>query len=196
MIGDNARKIIANMSKNVHVTRVCPISLSAEPIHEIDVIKRTPGAYFSNLQYTIRYAQNDAIKYKKGRPFLLKIDLFDTVEKCGHRVANYEELLNGDRFKEFMPFLTKYTNLGPELFEIAKQNPILDIPISFDVIKYLRDASEKYFQYQIDAGVSGDEIKYTFLTEIGTQICQLEEQEKVIHKTNSRDRVYKGVINK
>jgi len=196
VIGDNARKIIANMSKNVHVTRTVPISLSAEPIHEIDVIKGTPGAYLSNLQYTIRYAPNEVISNKKGKPFLLKIDLFDTVEACGHRVSSFEDLLNEEKFKPFLPFLLEYTNIGPDLFELAQNNPTLDLPIAFDVLKYVKEANQKYIAQGLEKMENGEISVYTFMSEIGIKINELEEQEKVIHKTNSRDRVYKGVINK
>lgn len=196
MIGDNARKIIANMSKNVHVTRTIPISLYADPVHEIDVIKGTPGAYLSNLQFTIRYAENEVISNKKGKPFLLKIDLFDTIEKCGHRVASFEDLLAEEKFKPFLPFLLEYTNLGPDLFELAQANPTLDLPIAFDVLKYVREANQKFIAQELKKAESGEISFYTFMSEIGIKINELEEQEKVIHKTNSRDRVYKGVVEK
>lgn len=186
MIGDNAKAIIANMSKNVRVTRTIPISLSANRIHEADVISRTPGAYRTNGVYILRYSPNEIYDIKKGKPFLLKIDLLDTIEKIGHRVVDFEDFCNSETYKEFVPFLLKYTSISQELFDLAEANPTLDIPFSIDVLRYVSDVKEK----------NGIEGEFNFLSEIGSKLNDYKENEKLISRNNSRNRKLKGVVDK
>lgn len=185
MLGDNRMEIIANTSKNVHVTRACLVSLFADCIHEIDVIKKTPGAYQTKFNYTIRYTQNEILGSKKGKPFLLKIDLFDNIEACGHRVKDFSDFCNSEKYKEFVSFLLEFTNLSQELFDIAQTNPTLDIPISFDVIKYIQKVKEKN---NIDS--------YTFLSSQASMINNYIEEDKMISRDAAKNRKIKGVINK
>lgn len=192
MIGDNARKIIANTSKSVRVSRAVPISLYAEIIHEDDVLKGTPGAYFTNLLYSIRYTPCEIYGPKQGKQFLIKADLLDKIETKGHRFVNFEDFCNSDKYKEVVPFLLEFTNISQELFDVAQANPTLDIPIAFDVLKYIRVVSHNKAIKEAKQGT----FQFTFLTDEAKELAKLIEQDKVICRKNSKENKLKGVINK
>jgi len=185
MVGDEAKKIIASMSKNAVVSRVIPISMYANPIHEIDVFVRTPGAYRSNLLFSIRYTPCKIFGPKKDKQFLIKADLLDRIEKKGHRFIDFDDFCNSEKYKEVIPFLLKYTNINQELFDLAQSNPCLDFPIAFDILKYFKDVSSKEKNSQ-----------YKFLTLEGAEMLKLIEQDKSICRKKSKDHELKGVINK
>lgn len=184
MIGDKAKEITASTSKNVCVSRAYPFSLSADYVHEVQCIKRQPGAYFSNFQYTIRYAPASTFKKHDGRPFLIKIDFFDTIQKEAHRFESYEAFCNDETFGFTVPFLTKYTRFSQWLFDLAKKNPYCDIPICFDIKKYIDDVCEKYKQEH-----NGEEIEdFTFLSEEGLLINACIYEDKVLERQKSKNR--------
>ena len=141
MIGDVSREITANTLDFVSVARTLPISLSADYVHELEYITRQPGVYQTNFTYTIRYAPASTMKKNDGKPFLIKIDFFDVIKKGCHRFKNFEAFCNDETFGHTVPFLLKYTNISPRLFEIAKTNLYCDIPITFDIVRYIDDVS-------------------------------------------------------
>lgn len=192
MIGDKAKEIIASTSKDVCVSRTYPLSLSADYIHEVECIKRQSGAYFSNFQYTIRYAPASTFKKHDGRPYLIKIDFFDTIQKEAHRFESYEAFCNDEKFGFTVSFLTKYTRFSQWLFDLAKNNPYCDIPICFDIKKYIDDVLEKYKEEH-----DGEEIKdFTFLSETGLLINACIYEDKVLEKTKRKNHKIKGVVDK
>ncbi len=182
MVGDNARGITANMSKSVRVSRTVPISLYADPIHEDDVFKGTPGAYFTNLLYSIRYTPCEIYGPKQGKQFLIKSDLLDKIETKGHRFVNFEDFCNSEKYKEVVPFLLEFTNISQELFDVAQANPTLDIPIAFDILKYIKTVSIK------------EGTNFSFLTVEAKELAKLIEQDKVICRKNSKENKLKGVV--
>ena len=182
MVGDNAKGITASTSKNVIVTRLLPVSLSAEPIHENEAYTRQPGAYRTNLLYTIRYTPCEVFGPKRGKQFLIKSDLLDAVCKKGHRFVDFEDFCNSEEYKEFIPFFLKYTNVSQWLFDVVQKNPGLDIPISFDFQKYYKDVNSKC------------EEEYNFLTPEGTEFLRILEREKTICKKKSKDHIKEGVV--
>ena len=185
MMGDNARGIAANMSKNVQVSRTIPVSLFADCIHERDALQRVPGAYFSDLLYSIRYTPCEIFGGKKGKQFLIKADIFDKMYKRGHRFVDFEDFCNSEEYKIAIPFLLEFTNISQELFDVAKRNPSLDIPIAFDVLKYIQVVSSKENKKPCD---------FTFLTDEGKELTILMETDKTISKQNARRNKLKGVV--
>lgn len=190
MIGDKCKQIAANSSKTVRITRTKPISLFAENIHELEALTRQPGAYFTNFEYTIRYTTDEILNViKHGKAFLVKVDLFDTVEKCGHRVADFNDLCNSEKFKEFIPFLLRYTFISEELFSIAKSNPNIDIPVSFNVKKYVDDVKRNYKEK------TGSELEeFTFWSKDYIQSISTIKEDKTISRDNTQKQKLKGVV--
>lgn len=191
MIGDNAKAIIANTSKNVRVTRTLIISLSLDYVHEIDYLKKVPGVYKTTGSYSLRYSPNEISGKTKGKPYLLKIDMFDIIESCGHRVVDFTDLCQS-KFKDFVPFLIKYAQLSEELFELARNNPTCDIPFQINVLQYVSDVKEKYKQEH-----NGEEIeKFIFVSEYELARRNYLEEEKQISRNNAKHPMIKGVVDK
>lgn len=190
MLGDKGKEIAANSSKSVCLTRTKPISLYADAIHEVEAMTRQAGAYFSNFEYAIRYTTNEILTViKHNKPFLIRVDLLDNVEKCGHRVASFEELCSSEKYKEFVPFLLKYTKLSKKLFSIAKANPNVDIPMSFDIVKYVDDVKAKYKK---EHGVGLKD--FTFWSKDLAKAMGIIKEDKTISRDNARKHRLKGVV--
>lgn len=182
MLGDNAKEIAANSSKDVVVSRLLPISVNADPVHEIDAYQRQAGVYRTNLLYIIRYTPCEVFGPKRGKQFLIKADLLDRICKKGHRFVDFEDFCNSEEYKEVVPFLLKYTTLSQRLFDIAEKNAGLDIPISFDVFKYYEDVNSKC------------EEEYKFLTPEGTEFLRVVETGKTICRKKAKDHIKEGDV--
>lgn len=191
MIGDNAKAIIANMSKNVRVPRALLINLFAEYGHEENYIKNVEGYYKTNCLYLMRYAPNEFAAKTKGKPFIFKIDLFDTIESGGHRVVDFQDFCNSEKYGKFVPFLLRYTHISEELFELARNNPCCDIPLQFDILKYIKDVKENWEKK------TGEKLEqFTFYSESELARRDYLESEKMIHKQEAKRSKLKGVVEK
>lgn len=185
MIGDNAKAIIANMSKNVRVPRALLINLYANYGHEDDYIKNVDGYYRTTGLYSVRYAPNEYAKKTQGKPFVLKVDLFDRIESGGHRVVDYEDFCNSTKYSKIVPFLLRYTNISKELFELAKRNCCCDIPFTIDILKYINDVQKKFEEQ------TGEKLdNFTFYSDHELARKEYLESEKNIHKQEAK----KGVV--
>ena len=195
MIGDKSKEIIANTLKFVSVSRTLPISLSANYVHELEYMTKQPGVYQTDFVYTIRYAPASTFKKHDGKPYLIKIDFFDTIQRECHRFKNYEDFVNNEKFKHTIPFLLKYTSISPKLFEIAKKNLYCDIPIQFDFMRYISDVEEKYKQEH-----NGEEIEdFIFLSEHTLIANAFLNEEKIEMRKSSKDgknKIIEGVVEK
>lgn len=191
MIGDKGKEIIANTLKYVSVARTLPFSLSTDYIHEIEYMTRQPGVYQSNFIYVIRYAPSSVFKKNDGKPFVVRIDFFDTIKKGCHRFKDFESFCNDEDFKHIIPFLLKYTNLSQELFDLAKDNLYCDIPVSFDILRYIHDVKETYREK------TGSEIdKFIFLSEHMLEANAFLNEEKIASREASKNKKQKGVVEK
>lgn len=191
MIGDNAKAIIANMSKNVRVSRALLINLSAEYGHEENYIKNVEGYYKTNCLYLLRYTPNEFATKTRGKPFIFRADLFDTIEKSGHRVVDFQDFCNSAKFSKFVPFFLRYTNISEELFELARNNPCCDIPLQFDILKYIKDVKENWEKK------TGEKLeKFTFYSEDELIRKELLDTEKTLSRKEAKRSKLKGVVEK
>ena len=191
LIGDNAKAIIANMSKNVRVPRALLINLYANYGHEQEHIKNIDGFYKTTCLYSFRYTPNEFAEKTRGKPFIFKIDLFDTIESGGHRVVDFQDFCNSEKYGKFVPFLLRYTNISEELFELARNNPCCDIPLQFDILKYIKDVKEKWEKE------TGEKLeRFTFYSKSELARRDYLENEKMIHRQESRKSKLKGVVNR
>lgn len=93
-----------------------------------------------NLQYNPRpgkYADN---------PFVIRCDLLD---RLGHgilRISGWEALVRRAESKPQVKWLIDNTNICKEMFEIARENILMTIPIAFDIVKYSQKIGTKRFR--------------------------------------------------
>ena len=191
MIGDNARAIIANTSKNVRVPRALFINLYANYGHEEECAKNIDSFYRTTCLYSFRYTPNEFAEKTRGKPFIFKVDLFDTIESGGHRVVDFQDFCNSEKYGKFVPFLLRYTNISEELFELARNNPCCDIPLQFDILKYVKDVRKNYEEQ------TGEKLeKFTFYSENELARRDYLENEKIISRQNAKKPMIKGVVEK
>ena len=192
MLGDTRKEIIANTLNFVSVSHTSPFSLSADYIHEIECMSKQPGAYQSNFYYTVRYAPLSTFKKHLSKPYLVKIDFFDTIKVGCHRFESFDAFCNDETFKHTIPFLLKYTDLCQELFDLAKSNPYCDIIIGFKMTDYIHDVKEKY-----KAEHNGEEIEeFTFLSPEMVLANKYMNEDKILSREASKNGKVKGVVDK
>lgn len=192
MLGDTRKEIIANTLDFVSVSHTNPFSLSTDYVHEIECMKRQPGAYQSNFYYIVRYAPMSTFKKHLKKPYLIKIDFFDTIQVGCHRFESFEAFCNDETFKHTVPFLLKYTDLSQEIFDIAKDNPYCDIPVGFKILDYIHDVKVKYKEEH-----NGEEIeKFTFLSPEMVLANQYMNEDKILSREASKNKRVKGVVDK
>ena len=146
----------------------------------------------TNFEYAVKFTTKEVLLAKnRDKPFLIKVDMFDTVEANGHRFTDFEDFKNSEQFKEFIPFLLRYTNLSPELLNVAKDNPSVDIPISFNLLLYISDVKEKYKQQH------GVELEtFSFLSPEEVEMNNLISLDKAMSINASKKKQLKGVVDK
>lgn len=98
------------------------------------------SAFLYSLQYNPRpgrYADN---------PFVIRCDLFD---RLGHgilRIKSWEALVKRAESRPQVKWLIDNTNICKEMFEIARENILMTIPIAFDIVKYSEKIGTKRFR--------------------------------------------------
>lgn len=145
MIGDNARGVIANVRKLNYPTRML-ISLKAEKLRFDELPNENPDLVYTTGLYYLKFTRltrNGELNFKK---FMIRLDFGNEFIKC----SNYDDLVNQTTYNDIAKFLVTYTNLCPQMFKIAVQNEGMQIPISFDVLKYDAELRTKW-------GVKNDE---------------------------------------
>lgn len=161
------------------------INLYANYGHELNYIKNVDGYYRTTGLYSVRYAPNELVKKTQGKPFVLKIDLFDIIESGGHRVVDFEDFCNSTKYSKLVPFLLRYTNISKELFELAKRNCCCDVPFAIDILKYINDVQKKFEEQ------TGEKLEeFTFYSDCELARRGYLESEKAISRKNAK----KGVV--
>lgn len=192
MLGDRDKEIIANTLDFVSVSRTNPFSLYNDYVHEIEYMERKPGVFQSDFYYTIRYAPMSTFKKHLKKPFLLKIDFYDTIKIGCHRFESFEALCNDETFGFTVPFLMKYTELSQDIFDLAQENPYCEISLGFKTMQYVNDVKEKYKQEH-----NGEEIEhFIFLSKYMLLTNAYMNEEKIASREASKNKRVKGVINK
>lgn len=190
MLGDVRKEIIANTLDFCSVSRVFPFSLNLDYVHELDYMTKQPGVYQTNFLYTIRYAPRTTFKKFDTKPFMLKIDFYDTIKIGCHRFKSFEAFCNDEDFKHTIPFLLKYTDLSQELFDLAKANPYCELAIGVRFLDYVKDVKTKYKEEH-----SGEEIEnFTFLSPEMVLANQYMNEDKIASREASKNRKVKGVV--
>lgn len=98
------------------------------------------SAFCYSLQYNPRPG-----KYVDN-PFVIRCDLFD---RLGHgilRISGWEALVRRAETKPQVKWLIDNTNICKEMFEIARENILMTIPIAFDIVKYSEKIGTKRFR--------------------------------------------------
>lgn len=142
MIGDNARKAIANSGNFKRAARLFVNTKidRLQPGETPDVnpnIITTTGAY--HLKYTNK--SKYGIEEKLDHPYILKLD-FPQMDWA--RFRNWPDFVKEAKENSILKFIKDYTNICEQTFLIAGQNPGMIVPITFDIIKFDTDVRAKY----------------------------------------------------
>lgn len=142
MIKDVAEKVlIEHQGRKLIFPRLC-VNLDGLPLKDFESPLTNRNLRFTNFKDYFKY-QPSVKRSQKDRPFLLMTDL--APNRC-IRFGSWEELINMEEIKKEVSWLLKFTEMRPELLEIAEQNIQIPIYINMDVYaydKYLRDMVEK-----------------------------------------------------
>lgn len=86
------------------------------------------------------------VKYKperKVKPYMVNADVMVPNEGHLRRYRSYEEFEKMGQIDEGIKWIIENTNVSKEMFEIAKENPYMNIPISIDIVKYTERIGSK-----------------------------------------------------
>ena len=140
MIGDLAKRGVTEESANKVCNPYAYLSVNSLPYNEE---KNPDDLKFTVFRYFLRYKPATNKIYKKKK-FIISCDLIDDgVGKSSTRVINYDDVVERAKTHKSIAWLLRHTNISPELFEVAEANPGVFIPISFDVVEYLKKIGDK-----------------------------------------------------
>lgn len=133
MIGDLAKRGVTEGSAAKVLQPFAYISLNSKPI----ILEDNPDDLVQTfLKYTIRHKPS-ANKTRRNQPFIISCELVKHgTSGDSMRVSGYEEFLEKSKTNKGLAWLSRHTNICPELFEIAKINTGCFIPIAVDIMKY------------------------------------------------------------
>lgn len=131
MIGDKARKIIANARLLTNPTRIL-ININPQLLKLGETPETNPDLVYTTGLYNLTYRRlthTGAVNVKK---FCLRYDFGKGYVKFN----SMKELKEQAQTNEHVRFLLEYTNLQSRMLDIALCNESMQIPVSFDMCKY------------------------------------------------------------
>jgi hypothetical protein len=142
MLGDMGKKVVTeHKGRSPFFPRIC-INLNALPLGEYETPFTNRDLRFTQLRDYFKYVPATTHK-AKDKPFMLITDL---IPNGKIRFGTWEELISNKQFEKEIAWLLKFSDMRPELLEIAEQNMQVAIYIYTDVYKYdkyLKDMVEK-----------------------------------------------------
>lgn len=128
-------EITANTRENTKYIRpLCTVHRSPlDPTKLTDEAMYTSGLYTVSLRPLYKNFGDPASK-----PFLIKSDMFRI---RAMRVGSWREFSDG-RFDAFQ-WLVENTTVSEALFDLARENPLVDIPFCVDFAKYCAGRSRR-----------------------------------------------------
>ena len=128
-------EITGNTEENQRIVRpLCTVHrLPLDPTKLSDEVMYTSGLYSVSL----RPLYKDFGKLS-NKPFLIKSDVFKI---RAMRVGSWREFSDGEC--EAFQWLVENTTVSEDLFELARENPLVDIPFAIDFNKYCEGRSRK-----------------------------------------------------
>ena len=104
---------------------------------------KDPKLRLTNGVYAIQYEPRTG-KWAFA-PYIVVSDIFGDL-RGRMRVRDYEELLKFAEEKEEVKWFVENTNVSKEHFELAKENVLMNIPVTFDPVKYSKKIGTKKFR--------------------------------------------------
>lgn len=141
MIKDVADKVlIEHQGRKPIFPRLC-VNLDGLPLGDYETPLTNRNLRFTNFNDYIKY-QPSVKRSQQNQPFILMTDL--APNRC-IRFGSWEELINNKAIAKEIAWLLQFSEIKPELLEIAKQNLQIPIYICIDICaydKYLKDIVE------------------------------------------------------
>lgn len=132
MIGD---KVIANRRAQNLQTRI-HVSLKEVAHKKGEMPLNQPNFRYTNLLYNVKYKPS-ANKAFKDKPYLITSDILLKSSQI-IRVKDYADFVRRSKANEEIAWLFRNTVHSKELFDLAKDNPGLYIPMFFDIVGYAK----------------------------------------------------------
>lgn len=132
MIGD---KVVATRRAQNLQTRIY-ISLKEVAHKKGEMPLNDPNFRYTNLLYNVKYKPS-ANKGFKNRPYLITSDVLLKTSQI-FRAKDYDDFLKRSESNEEIAWLVRNTIHSKELFDLAKDNPGLYIPMFFDIVGYAK----------------------------------------------------------
>ena len=104
---------------------------------------KDPKLRLTNGAYAIQYEPRTG-KWAFA-PYVVVCDIFGDL-RGRMRVRDYEELLKFAKEKEEVKWFVDNTNVSKEHFDLAKENILMNIPVTFDPVKYSKKIGTKKFR--------------------------------------------------
>lgn len=133
MIGDLARLALAENMAQKSQKRRAMVHLKGLPLNKNDNPMINHDVYYTDMIYFVQYSSNSRRGYIDE--YKIHTDLVNG-GTIWIREKNGEIKLKKEEQEAALKWLLKYTNLNLELLKIAKGNPLMKIPIAFDIIEY------------------------------------------------------------
>jgi hypothetical protein len=175
MIGDNSLEALAEEKSITYLNKKCMINISdkgyvgpGEPVNKYNarytdfrwLVKYKP--YTANNHKYYLATGKEKSKVKKDEPFILICDLmpfsklrfesWDTLQQLADNADHVDEKVPFSSFGPAIKWLMKYTNLSPEIIELAKAHLNCAIPLAFDAIKYNKEMAKKAKEAEKELG--------------------------------------------
>lgn len=132
MIGD---KVASNRRAQNLQTRVY-ISLKEVAHKKGEMPLNEPNFRYTNLLYHVKYKPS-ANKAFKDKPYLITSDILLKTSQI-IRVRDYADFVRRSEMNEEVAWLYRNTIHSEALFDLAKDNPGLYIPMYFNVVEYAK----------------------------------------------------------
>lgn len=155
MIGDEAR-LISIMAGPDHGSVLAHLKLSGEPLAE-SVFAEHGGEQICNVSlvgWYVTYKEDNTSWRRRGKPFVIWSPLY---KNKAIRVESWSAFCAlKDKASEF---IAKWTNIGEAVFKAAELNPLVKIPFSLEIERYIahlgeRGCGESTLCYAVDCGLA------------------------------------------
>lgn len=131
MIGDNARKIIANARLLTNPTRIL-LNINPQLLKLGETPETNPDLVYTTGLYNLTYRRLTHTGALNKKRFCLRFDF----GKGYVKFDCLKELEEQAKTNEHVRFLLEYTNLQPHMLNIAVCNESMQIPVCLDLCKY------------------------------------------------------------
>lgn len=133
MIGDNARRVIADVRLLTNPTRIL-LNINPQLLKLGETPETNPDLVYTTGLYNITYRRLTHTGAKNMKKFCLRYDF----GKGFVKFDSLKELKEQAKTNDHVRFLLEYTNLQSHMLDIALCNESMQIPVCLDMCKYDR----------------------------------------------------------